>query len=595
MNVSLPNPAKPRADRSASKAWASALDVTSRLMKDPAATFSMRVDGLGERFGDAPALIGLTEQLSHAGLAARVRQYARWVLEIGAGQGDVIGLLMSNRPEYMAAWLGISRTGALASLLNTELPPPALAHCMEASGVKWLIVDPRLADRARAACALMQAPPQIWSLGEAEGALRLDRALGAMSGEALPPVEGVSLSSPALHIFTSGTTGLPKAALVSHRRILNWAGWFAGMMGTGPEDRMYNCLPMFHSVGGVVATGSVLIHGGAVVVREKFSASSFWADVRAENCTLFQYIGELCRYLLAAPEREDDASHPLRMMVGNGLRPEVWSAFEARFQPPRILEFYAATEGTFSLYNAEAKPGSIGRFPPYLAHRAPAVLVKRDPETGEILRGPEGLALRCAAGEVGEAVGRVDPNLKFEGYTSAEESHKKLAAGLFTPDDLWFRTGDLMRQDAEGFFYFVDRTGDTFRWKGENVATTEVAAALTKQPAVTEALVFGVEAPGAEGRAGMAVMTVEAGFDAATLNAGLAALLPVYARPVFLRIVESLALTDTFKHRKADYQAEGYHPRTVTDPIYWREPKSGAYLPLTPDLYDRILSGQQPL
>src|SRR5581483_7350034 len=244
-------------------------------------------------------------------------------------------------------------------------------------------------------------------------------------------------------------------------RVMQWSHWFAGLMDTRPADRMYDCLPLYHSVGGIVATGAVLVRGGTVVLREKFSASEFWQDLAQERCTLFQYIGELCRYLLAQPPDPNETQHALRLCCGNGLRPEVWERFQQRFQIPRILEYYAATEGSFSLYNCEGKPGAVGRIPPFLSHRMPVALVKFDDASGAPLRNDTGLCIRCAVNEVGEAIGQISGahGGRFEGYADTESSEKKVLRNVFTPGDAWYRTGDLMRKDAQGYFYFVDRVG----------------------------------------------------------------------------------------------------------------------------------------
>ena len=250
-----------------------------------------------------------------------------------------------------------------------------------------------------------------------------------------------------------------------------------------PSDRMYCCLPMYHSIGGVVAIGAALVAGASVFIRERFSASRFWDDVADRDCTLFQYIGELCRYLVAAPPHPREQAHRLRLACGNGLRRDVWEAFQSRFGIPQILEFYAATEGSFSLYNAEGKPGAIGRIPSYLAHRFPVALVKFDVDTGAPARGPDGFCVRCAPDEPGEAIGKIAAGVgRFEGYTDAEASAKKVLRNVFAEGDAWYRTGDLMRRDRAGFFYFVDRVGDTFRWKGENVSTGEVEEVIAACP-----------------------------------------------------------------------------------------------------------------
>jgi fatty-acyl-CoA synthase len=376
---------------------------------------------------------------------------------------------------------------------------------------------------------------------------------------------------------------------------MSWIGWFAGLLGAGPDDRLYDCLPMYHSVGGVVATGAVLIRGGSVVLREKFSASQFWDDIVRWDCTLFQYIGELCRYLLAAPPSDQERAHRLRMICGNGLRPDVWKPFQERFAIPRILEFYAATEGNFSLYNVEGEVGAIGRIPGFMVHRFPAALVRHDVATGLPARGEDGLCQRCTIDEAGEAIGRLaaggDPAHRFEGYTSQAESEKKVLRDVFEPGDAWLRTGDLMRQDARGYWYFVDRIGDTFRWKGENVATTEVAEVLGDCPGVIEATVYGVAVPGADGKAGMAALVTGEGFDLATLRTRLAERLPAYAQPVFLRLVRGLAVTETFKQKKADLAKDGFDPGLVEDRLFVTLPGAEGYAPLDADLFGRIAGG----
>ncbi|RVU14727.1 long-chain-acyl-CoA synthetase [Methylobacterium oryzihabitans] len=581
---------------SSTAGWLGALERTSRIGTQPHRTLAVVVDELGLAHGEAPALIGEGETLSHADLAARARTYARWFRAEGLKPGECVGVLMPNRPDMMAAWLGISRVGGVAALLNTNLTGAALAHCIAAAAPRRMIVAADLAESYAGAETRLSERPGLWSLGDGPGR-SLDAALARLDHGMLAPGEQpeVGLGDTALYIYTSGTTGLPKAARVSHHRVMTWSHWFAGLMATAPGDRLYNCLPMYHSVGGVVATGSVIVGGGAAVIREKFSARRFWDDVAETDCTLFQYIGELCRYLLAAPPHPRERAHRLRLAAGNGLRPEIWEAFRDRFAIPRILEFYAATEGTLSLANVEGRVGAVGRVPPFLAHRSPAALVRHDPETGRPARGADGFCERCAPGEAGELIGRLTREVgsqRFEGYTDAAESEHKVLRDVFSPGDAWMRTGDLMRVDRQGFYSFVDRVGDTFRWKGENVATTEVAAALSGAPGVVEAAVYGVAVPGTEGRAGMAALTVAPGFDPAALRAHLAAALPAYARPLFLRLCAGFEITETFKQKKQALVDDGFDPGRVSDPLLFDDAAAGAYRPLDEALYGRILRGE---
>jgi len=590
---------------SAAKAWVRALEMTARIDASPARTLPAVIDALAEQFGDTPALLSDAECFTYRELAERARRYARWALNQGLAPGDVVALMMPNRPEYMAIWLGLTRVGVVVALLNTQLTGASLRHAVSVAAPRGVIVDNGMADILASALAGQDPRPTIWGHGDASaGDTRIDLAVDDMPGDPLSASErpSVTLSDRALLIYTSGTTGLPKAAQVSHHRVMMWSHWFSGMTGAGPDDRLYNCLPMYHSVGGVVATGSALVAGGSVVLRERFSSSRFWADIARWDCTLVQYIGELCRYLLSAPPCLEETTHRLRLICGNGLRPDVWTAFQDRFRIPRILEFYAATEGNFSLYNAEGHPGAIGRIPSFLAHRFPAAIVRFDPTTGAPARDEAGFCIRCPRGEAGEAIGKIsvdpkNPGARFEGYTDPAASETKILRDVFAPGDAWLRTGDLMRMDDKGFYYFVDRVGDTFRWKGENVATTEVSEAICAYPGVRAANVYGVAVPGTDGRAGMAALVADEGFDLAGLSAHLAGRLPDYARPLFLRLVDDLEATETFKQKKQGLIEQGFDPGVVTDPLYFADPETKApesrtYVRLDRTLFEAITAGQ---
>jgi fatty-acyl-CoA synthase len=333
------------------------------------------------------------------------------------------------------------------------------------------------------------------------------------------------------------------------------------------------------------------------LVRQRFSASEFWDDVVEWKCTIFQYIGELCRYLINSPPHPREAEHTIRLCCGNGLQLEVWDAFKRRFRIPHILEFYATTEGNISLYNCEEKPGSIGRMPAFLAHRAPIALVQFDTETNEPKRSEDGFCVRCGAHEVGEAIGRLlDDNSgflgRFEGYTDREASNKKILHNVFSAGDAWVRTGDLMRMDEQGFFYFVDRVGDTFRWKGENVSTTEVANIVAACAGVVDAAVYGVKIPGSEGRAGMAALVTGEDFDLGRFRQYLVKRLPSYARPVFLRICRSIEMTGTFRAKKISLARDGFDVLMIDDPVYIDDPASGTYVPFDAELYERFGIGE---
>jgi fatty-acyl-CoA synthase len=422
-----------------------------------------------------------------------------------------------------------------------------------------------------------------------------DAALAAESPDAADKVwrDGVTCKDKAFYIYTSGTTGLPKASNFTHLRMLFMMHGFQGALRSTARDRMYNVLPLYHSAGGVCAIGPALLTGGAVILKRKFSVHEFWDDVHRHRATMFQYIGELCRYLLNAPTTRHEHDHAIRVITGNGLRPEIWRTFQERFAIPKIIEFYGATEGNVSMLNYDGKVGAVGRVPSYMRAMVTTRIVKFDIESETPVRGADGFCIECADNEAGETIGKIadEPGKSFDGYTKESDTRKKVLHDVFEKGDAWFRTGDLMRRDAQGYFYFVDRIGDTFRWKGENIATGEVAEALGVIPGVRDANVYGVAVPGADGRAGMAALVTGGDFDITKLADALAGNLPAYARPVFLRLLPEIEITGTFKHRKVDLVKEGVDLKAFRDPIYWLNPATETYEPLTADTAQDIANG----
>jgi fatty-acyl-CoA synthase len=576
--------------------------LTSPIARNPTRIFPLLIDDLAARHGDKPALVSDRERLTYRMLAARSCRYARWARAQGVGKGDVVALLMTNRPEYVAIWLGLVRAGGTVALLNTNLTGPALAFCIDSVAPKHIIVAGELAHALSSSDPHRKTAARIWLHGAASpphGHPRVDEAILAFDDAVLSAAErpALTVEDRALFIFTSGTTGLPKAANINHFRLMLAANAFAGVMNTGPDDCMYDCLPMYHTSGGILAIGSVLIGGGTVFIREKFSAREFWDDVARHGCTLFMYIGELCRYLLNSPPHPQERAHRLRLCCGNGLRPDIWSDFRSRFSIPLILEFYAATESNVTLFNLDGKAGAVGRIPWFLASRFQTKVLRFDVERQTLLRNSLGRCEEAAPGEVGEAVGRIfhDPSKpagRFEGYSNVVDNEAKILRNVFAEGDSWFRSGDLMRRDAEGYFYFVDRIGDTFRWKGENVSTTEVSELMSQFAGIREANVYGVEVPGHEGRAGMAAIVCDEDLNLADLHSYLAAHLADYMRPLFLRIRSEIDTTATFKQRKVALVKEGFDPGNISDTLFFDDPRVRAYVRLDSALYHEIVSGE---
>ncbi len=549
---------------------------------------------------DAPAILQGDGVMTYAALDARANAYAHWAMAQGIAHGDAVVLLMENRPDFIAAWLGLFKVGASVALINTNLMGRALAHSIEIAKSRHAIIGDEMRGAFESALPYLEAAPRAWWQGETEQEQGdLDAELAAMpTTDPGQKARGrLILKDRAFFIYTSGTTGLPKAANFSHMRMLFMMTGFVGALRPTASDRIYDPLPLYHSTGGVCAVGLAFLSGGALIIKRKFSVHEFWSDIHKHGATMFQYVGELCRYLLNAPPTPLDQGHKVRAITGNGLSAAIWGEFQQRFGIARIVEFYGATESNVSMLNYDGTLGAVGRVPEYSEKLLPARVIRLDIETEQPVRGPDGFCIECGPKEVGETIGGMSRRAgrEFEGYTNRADSEKKMLRDVFQKGDVWFRTGDLMRRDEHGYFYFVDRLGDTFRWKGENVATSEVAAVLGRQRGIRESNVYGVAIPGADGRAGMASLVVDGDFDITALADSLKMRLPPYARPLFLRLSPSIAVTGTFKQRKLDLVREGFDPDAIADPVFWLDPATGAYERLTPPRHADIVEGRVKL
>ncbi|HWU26756.1 MAG TPA: long-chain-acyl-CoA synthetase [Rhizomicrobium sp.] len=554
------------------------------------------VDVFAKKTPSAPVIYFEGRTINYGDLDAASNRYARWARQSGIGKGEVVALLMENRPEYLFAWLGLLKAGAVIALINTNLRGAPLTHSIKVAAARHLILGAELGSNYSEIDAQLESTPKVWVTGgDAAGHENLDVTLALLAPDATDPDwrMGVVCEDNAFLIFTSGTTGLPKAAKFSHMRTLYMMHGFAGALGSKASDRMYDVLPLYHTAGGICAVGTAYASGGSIVLKRKFSLHEFWHDCATYKPTFFQYIGELCRYLLNAPPDPLERQHVLRAITGNGLRPEIWPAFQKRFAIPKIVEFYGATEGNVSMLNYDGKVGAVGRVPWYVRKLVTTRIAQFDIEREMPVRNAEGFCIECKPGEVGEAIGLIadKPGKSFEGYTKGTDTEKKILRDVFAKGDAWFRTGDLMRRDEHDYLYFVDRIGDTFRWKGENVASSEVTDALGAIAGIKEANVYGVNVPGHDGRAGMAALVVDADFDLAPLARTLSANLPGYARPLFIRIRPELETTGTFKLRKIDLVNEGFDPATIRDPLFILDADLGRYVPLVRPIYDDVING----
>ena len=566
-----------------------------------------------EEFAERPFLLFENRRISYREHNAAANRVASWARDRGLRRGDSVALLMENRPEYLAIWMGLAKLGVVTALINTNLSGRTLRHALATSNAHHLILGAECADRFATTADDLERILEVWVHGEeptpddevAGWGFDLRRALAGRPEENPPASfrEGLRSGDDLLYIYTSGTTGPPKAARFSHLRFVSGGDLGCWAQDLAPVDVHYCALPLYHTAGGVMQVGTVLFAGATLALRRRFSASHFWDDVRKFDATAFQYIGEFCRYLLRQPPHPADGDHPIRLAIGNGLRPDIWAEFRDRFRIPRILEFYGATEGNVGFMNFENKEGSVGRIPSTLLARfmSNGRIVRFDVETEQHPRGADGFLVECPIGEAGELIGRIpkadQAGGRFEGYTSDDATEKKILRDVFEKGDAWFRTGDLLRRDAQGFHYFVDRIGDTYRWKGENVSTQEVAEVLAGHPGLEMINVYGVEVPGADGRAGMVAFVNDpaAPFDGRAFHGFVSERLAPYAAPVFVRVLQEVELTGTFKLRKVTLREEGFDPARVSDPLYVRDEAAGAYVPLDAERFAAIQAGDARL
>ncbi|XP_065331791.1 long-chain fatty acid transport protein 4-like [Cloeon dipterum] len=524
----------------------------------------------------------------------------------GFKQGDVVALVSTNRPEYVAIWVGLSRLGVVTALVNTSLRKKALQHSLNIVRSKAVIVSNDLVD---AISEIKDAIPNACKLFSFNGADQkaqhyesfdfLNPLLNAEQGHPIESLRFPNYDNALLYIFTSGTTGLPKAAIMKTSRYLCVALSAINLAKLDSKDRLYIPLPLYHSAGTVVGFGSAFTRGLSCVLREKFSASKYWEDCSQNKCTVAQYIGEMCRYLLIAPETPFDKDHKVVKMLGNGLKEGIWKRFLDRFAIQKVVEFYGATEGNCNIVNSEGKIGAVGFLPIILPDFAnPLALVRANEQTGELTRDKDNFCIRCKPGEPGMIIGKImnsDASRQFHGYLNNESaSDKKVAYDVFTEGDKYFMSGDILVKDELGYLYFKDRTGDTFRWKGENVSNVEVENALADAVGLRDICVYGVEIPQSDGRAGMAtIVDADSSLNLDELAKALSSSLPSYAQPIFLRIAQKIDMTSTFKLKKFNLQNEGFDPAKVgNDTLYFRRARSLHFEELTQELYGEILSGK---
>ncbi len=531
-------------------------------------------DKLFLKFGD--------EQITYREANETVNRYAAVLAARGVGHGDVVGIMLRNSPDPVLLMLAAVKCGAISGMLNYHQRGDVLKHSLGLLSATVLVADPDFVD------------PITESGADTDALVTVDefKRLAETAPTTNPAMTAAVLAKDkAFYIFTSGTTGMPKASVMTHYRWLRALAGFGGLgMRLTSNDTLYCCLPLYHNNALTVALSAVLNSGATLALGKSFSASKFWDDVIRYDATAFVYIGEICAYLLNQPAKDTDRKNKVRVIAGNGLRPSIWDEFTERFGIERVCEFYAASEGNTAFVNVLNLDKTTGICP------TPVAFVEYDGDTGDPVRDDNGRVRKVKDGEPGLLLSKVSSFQPFDGYTDKKESEKKLVRNAFREGDVWFNTGDLMRSQGFGHAAFTDRLGDTFRWKGENVATTEVEAAVSTDPQVEECTVFGVEVEGAGGRAGMAAIQLKEGeeFDGKALAKAAYDKLPGYAVPLFVRVVKELAHTSTFKSQKVDLRKQGYNTEEVEDPIYVLAGRDEGYVDYYDEYPAEVKDGKRP-
>jgi len=533
-----------------------------------------------------------------------VNQIGNYFSHQGYKKGDTIGLFMENRPEYICIWLGLSKIGVIPALINYNLRLNALEHSFNAAKIQGIIYG----------SVVSKAVTEVLNYGQLShlklyeftnnsekidfipNSIDLKTEISNSSTAQPVPSEKIDFYDNLFYIFTSGTTGFPKAAVIKHGRYIMAGIGSHYMQSFKDNDILYTALPFYHSAAGIIGIGHAIVSGTSIAFRKKFSASNFWKDCIKFKATKAQYIGEICRYLLTQPISPEEKLHKVELMYGNGLRREIWTEFTTRFNIAQICEIYGSTEGNCYLVNIDNTVGAVGFLPRLLKPLVSMRIIKVDKETGEPLRNSKtGLTIECEPNEAGELIGIIkegDPIKDFQGYTDKESRNKKLVRDVAKKGDAAFRSGDILVMDEYGYIYFKDRQGDTFRWKGENVSTAEVESVVSKVSNLKDAVVYGVQIPGTEGRAGMtAIVDEDNSLDLNILAFEMEKHLPSYARPLFVRVINQIDMTGTYKMKKLALQEEGFDITKISDRIYFY--LNGKYVSLGQELYTSIISGKQ--
>jgi citronellyl-CoA synthetase len=549
-------------------------------------------------YPDDTAILYEDRRYTHREFNHAINRYAHYFIGQGVRKNEVVVVLVDNRPELLMIVAALAKLGAVASLINPNLKGEVLRYSIDLTRDRHLIIGEELLkafEEVRPKLKIGEGDtiyfqPETMDAKAPDGYINLQTVISAQSDENPATTSGVTINEPFAYVFTSGTTGLPKASIQTHRRWFMGQYWFGKIvMNLKTTDVLYCPLPFCHTNGLNVAWGSAAARGSSLVIRRKFSASHFLSDVRKYNATSFIYIGEICRYLMNQHRQLDDADNPLVSCVGNGLRPEIWTLFKERFGLKKIYELYGSAEGTLIFTNLLNLDRTVGTC------LTPYAIVRYDIDRDAPVRNEEGFMIKVSPGEQGLLIAEISEKLPFAGYTQKQETEKKILRDVFNEGDMWFNFGDLVLNQGYKHIRFVDRLGDTFRWKGENVSTTEVEKVVNLDKQISASTVYGVMIPGTEGRAGMIAVIPDvpfADFDFKDFSHRIRRQLPSYAVPKFIRMKKEFETTGTHKIKKNTLREEGFDITGISDPLFVILPGRETYEALTPEIYQDILKGK---
>jgi len=571
-------------------------------LPDEAASLAHSFQKSVEKYADKNFLIFEEDEFSYDEANKSANVLANFLSSEGIEHQDRVVLFMQNRTDYVISLLALNKIGAIGVLINNSLTGAPLIHCINSSDSKKCIVGEELTNELSEVLDDINIKDKndiYWvedskTIQTPDWATNLRSSMDFSKNENLTETDKVTAKDTAFYIFTSGTTGVPKAAIFPNAKI---AAASFNISNTGyrmtSDDCLYNCLPLYHSTGLMLGLAAVIYSGASVFVRRKFSASLFWKEAQKYQTTTFIYVGELCRYLSFQEPCEDEINNPIRAMVGNGLRPDLWDCFRNRFGVERICEIYGASEGACMFMNGLNKDKTIGMT------NATVALLKYDVASDELIKSDNGFCIEADHETPGLLAVKISPDSPYNGYTDKKESEKKILRNVLEEGDAWFNSGDLIKSMDVGFsvgqkhYQFVDRIGDTFRWKSENVSTNEVAEIINQYSQVNMANVYGVQIPNTEGRAGMVAFNCDLNeFNWDSFAEYMSDTLPSYARPVFVRIIKELETTGTFKLKKNELRDEAYHLNKVdNDKVFIKMPGTNSYVELNSETYQDIENG----